>query len=141
MEQPPNEGLPLGRLVGVVLALVVSGALVLAVAVKLLGEGPEDHTATSEEALEGPPSRVVVQANDRVRMTVEVDGVTAFDGWLCPRPGDRCDGHGAYAVDGGHEVAVTLDDLTRAKIRYDGRVVEPLGNLTARRRLVFLEEG
>ncbi len=141
MEGPPSEGLPLGRLVGVVLALVVTGALVFAVAVRLLGEGPEDLTLASDEPVDALPPRVVVQASDRVRMTVEIDGATTFDGWLCPREGKGCEGRGALAIDGGLGVAVTLDDLTRAKVRYDGRLVEPLGNHTARRRLVFREEG
>ena len=140
MEAPPGEGLPLGRMVGVVLALVVAGSLVLALAVELLGEQPEDLTVEADAEL-GPPPRVVVQATERVRMTVEVDGVTDFDGWLCPREARGCDSHGSYAAPGGLEVAVTLNDLTRAKVRYDGRLVEPLGNLTAQRRLVFLEEG
>ncbi len=138
--ETPEPGLPLGRLIGAVAASVVACALVLALAVELLGDEPQDLT-TVTPGEEGPPPRVTVRTSEQVRMTVEVDGERIFHGWLCARAAPRCEQVGLYEAPGGARVAVTLGDLTRVTVRYDGRLVEPLGNLSAGRRLVFLEDG
>jgi len=86
------------------------------------------------------PVGLRVGVNDRVKVKVEVDGEPWFDGHLCPREGPRCDRAGPLKVPRAAEIAVALSDLTHARLIYNGRRVEPLGNLDAGRRLVFVDD-
>ncbi len=119
-------------------AIVVIAVLALQVASRLLEPeelaGPELE-AEAEPAT--PDGGVRIRANEPVRVHVQVDGETTFRGTLCngqPEPG--C----SFDVPPAGEIAVELSDLTRAQVSYNGRRIEPLGNLSAPRRLVFVDD-
>jgi len=92
------------------------------------------------KAAAAEPVGLRVGVNDRVKVKVEVDGETWFDGYLCPKEGARCDRAGPLKVPPALEIAVALSDLSHARLIYNGRRVEPLGNLDAGRRLVFVDD-
>ncbi|RME25408.1 MAG: helix-turn-helix domain-containing protein [Deltaproteobacteria bacterium] len=93
---------------------------------------PLPPTGEAPAAAVVPGMRVHLQAHERVRVQVALDGEPAFDGWL--GPGDAHDFLGA------DEIAIDVSDLTRLSISYDGQRVEPLGNLSHPRRLVFVRD-
>ena len=160
--------LPAARLAGLGLAAAVILFLALRVGAELLGLGTgdgelegiagapsaEEDPAAAPPEPEATPVRVAPAAepeprapvglklgvNDRVRVVIEVDGKPWFRGYLCPREGDRCDRGSPLEVPPATEIAVELSDLSRARLVYKGRRVEPLGNLVAGRRLVFVDD-
>ncbi|MEE2751100.1 MAG: hypothetical protein VX519_06700 [Myxococcota bacterium] len=91
--------------------------------------------ASSETLLseDGPgDAQIKVRGVERQTIHIEVDGEEFFSGRL---------GAGeTVETDPGTEVAVDLPDLTRAVVIYNGSRVEPLGKLTAGRRLVFVDD-
>ncbi len=92
---------------------------------------PADDDAAVDPAVM-PGMRVHLRAHERVRVSVSLDGSTAFSGWL-----EAGETHDFLGTD---EVAVDVSDLTRLTIAYDGNRVDPLGNLSHPRRLVFLRD-
>jgi len=90
-------------------------------------EAPEDASVT-----EGKP--LSIRATAPVRVLVEVDGLETYSGVLCRDLECRLD------VAAAREIAVELADLSRASVIYNGSRVAPLGNLSAPRRLVFVDD-
>ncbi len=95
-------------------------------------DAPEPAAGVALAAPPVPQMRVHLRAHERVHVRVELDGEPALSEWL--EPGDEHDFLGA------DEIAVDVSDLTRLAIAYDGQRVEPLGNLSHPRRLVFLRD-
>lgn len=93
-------------------------------------EEPDDEDLAAAPT---PGMRVHLRAHDRVKVAVDLDGTVAFDGWI--EAGERHDFHGA------ERIAVEVSDLTRLTMAYNGDKVEPLGNLSHPRRLVFVADG
>ena len=124
-------------------ALRVAGGAVALLAIVVLGLNVLDHLmepaqVVDPESLEGvvsEPSTLVVSATERVDVRIEADGEELFDGVIC----SDCDTDRVEAT-ANNELAVELSDLTRARVIYNGRRVEPLGNLSAPRRLVFIDD-
>ena len=81
------------------------------------------------------PSTLEVSSIERVEVRLVADGQQLFEGILC----SECDNDRIEAT-ATRELAVELSDLTRARVIYNGRRVEPLGNLSAPRRLVFIDD-
>ena len=75
---------------------------------------------------------LALRATDPTRVAVRADGETLFSGILEPGPGKSFEGRDRLEVD--------ASDLTRITVRHNGLRVEPLGNLTQGRRLVFIQE-
>ena len=73
-----------------------------------------------------------VRAIEPSKITVEVDGVLVHDGVLPARQ--------SLQFEAERELGLYVPDLTRVKIRYNGEVLRPLGNLSAGRRLVFIDD-
>lgn len=120
-------------------AIVVIAGLALQIAAKLLEPGDEGEAQLElvEAPAEPASGGVAIRANEPVRLRVEVDGEETLAATLCngdPEPG--C----AYQVPAADEIAIELSDLTRATVSYNGRRIEPLGNLSAPRRLVFVDD-
>ena len=103
-------------------------------------EVPPAEAAPAAELEPREPVGLRISVNDRVRVRVEVDGTPWFRGSLCLREGARCDRGSPLEVPPAAEIAVELSDLSRARLVYKGRRVEPLGNLVAGRRLVFVDD-
>ena len=82
------------------------------------------------EVVEHP--RVVVRGHESQYVEVTVDGELFF--------ADRLDGGVNLEPPAGREVVVELADLTRAVVIYNNERVQPLGKLTAGRRLVFIND-
>ncbi len=119
-------------------AIVLIALLALKVASRLL-EPDELAEPGAELVVEpaSPDAGVRIRAHEPVRVHVQVDGETSFRGTLCNGQGD----HGCgFDVPAAKEIAVELSDLTRAQVSYNGRRIEPLGNLSAPRRLVFVDD-
>lgn len=125
----PPRRLPVGRMVLSGVALAAVGVLFFRV-VALLVDDPS-RTA-GEDAPQAPKHELSVRAIEPSPVLVTVDGEVAYDS-LLPAPM-------AVQFTGGREMAVRVPDLTRVRIEYDGKEVEPLGNLTSPRRLVFLDD-
>ena len=124
-------------------ALRVAGGAVALLAIVVLGLNVLDHLMDPSQVIdpEAPeasldePSTLVVTATERVDVRIEADGEEIFDGVIC----SDCDSDRVEAS-ANKELAVELSDLTRARVIYNGRRVEPLGNLSAPRRLVFIDD-
>ena len=124
------------------LRMAGGAVVVLVVAVLLVQIG---RTVSEPQAVEPPPvedaavaedgpSGVTVRATAPVRVRIERDGVEEVTGVLCR------DLECSVSVEHAAEIAVELADLTRAGVIYNGSRVEPLGNLSAPRRLVFIDD-
>ena len=77
-------------------------------------------------------AKIKIRGLERQTVHVEVDGEEFFSGRLAAGE--------VIETEPGTEVAVDLPDLTRAVVIYNGSRVEPLGKLTAGRRLVFVDD-
>jgi hypothetical protein len=127
-----RERVPLTRLVLVgfsLVAIAILGARLVSMAIEKPG-GKERKAAVAGNTAD---LQVSVRANDDSHLVVHVDGALVFDGDVKARQVVR------YA--GGDEVAVEIPDLTRVVVTFNGSRVEPLGNLSAGRRLVFIDDG
>lgn len=91
---------------------------------------PPPLPAVNEDGL--AVQAVEVRAIEPTRVTVRADGETKFSGLLEPGP--------ARSFQGYRRLEVDASDLTRITLRHNGVRVEPLGNLSSGRRLVFLQE-
>jgi hypothetical protein len=121
------------RVAGGAVALLAIVVLSLRVLDHLL-EPAQVGDPTDEVALD-EPATLVVSATERLAVRIEADGNELFDGVIC----SDCDLDRVEAT-ANRELAVELSDLTRARVIYNGRRVEPLGNLSAPRRLVFIDD-
>lgn len=134
-EQPPS--VPLVRLVvggfAATLILVLAIKVVAMVAERPPAEKPtaEEAAAAAEEAL-GPVQKVEVRSTEPTRITVVADGETLFSGVL--NPGQT------RAFEGRERLELDTSELTVLTVRHNGERIEPLGNLSYGRRLVFIQE-
>ena len=117
------------------MALLVVAVLCIQVG-REMGQAEAQREAPAEAAPEallgGKP--LSIRATAPVRVRVEVDGVQTHAGTLCRDLECRLD------VPAAREIAVELSDLSRASVIYNGSRVAPLGNLSAARRLVFVDD-
>lgn len=136
-EEAPR-GLPVARLIlGGFLATLV---LVLAVEIggAVMDHAPEGAQTTpgqpvaSEPKSDLPVQKVELRAIEPTRVTVIADGQTLFSGVMDPGVTQTYEGHERMSVD--------ASDLTKLTVRHDGSRIEPLGNLSFGRRLVFIQE-
>ena len=118
---------PLPRLLAaglVLVAIVVLGLRVFALLV--------DEPVALEPVEEPLDQEITLRAVEPTRIEVEVDGTTEFAGILAPHTATRFAGH--------DRVSVYIPDLTRVRVVHNGRTVVPLGNQSAGRRLVFIDD-
>ena len=80
----------------------------------------------------GPPHIVRIKAIEDVHMAVTTDGTLAYDQTL--RGGSTLDFKAVSRMD------LEIADLTRVRLRYNDKRIEPLGSLSRGRRLVFMHE-
>ncbi len=73
-----------------------------------------------------------IRALEPSRLRAVVDGEVVHDGVLVARH--------SLQLEAQHELVLEIPDLTRVKIRYNGQALRPLGNLSAGRRLVFIDD-
>lgn len=133
---PLDQGAPLSAVR--VLITVVIGATLIGLAMRVVGLALEVAAVAEEAPAEAAPVAVVdrslrVRANEPVRTRVEVDGEEAWAGIL--RPGEPLE------LPTGARTVLEVSDLTRVEVLYNGRRVEPLGNVSSGRRLVFIDDG
>jgi len=139
-EPEPEEaprGLPVARLIlGGFLATLV---LVLGARIgsAVLDRSPGADPAGAEQAATPPKSDLPVQkvelrAIEPTKVTVIADGQTLYSGVMDPGVTQTYEGHERLTVD--------ASDLTKLTVRHDGSRIEPLGNLSFGRRLVFIQE-
>jgi hypothetical protein len=82
---------------------------------------------------EKPPAHsLLVRAIEPCRMLAIADGEVVHDGVIIARR--------SVTVEAERELSVELPDLTRVRMRYNGQALRPLGNLSAGRRLVFIDD-
>ena len=139
------EEAPLGRLVmsGFVLTMVV--VLLLRVLFELSdvaaeSANPMSATGTTAEEVAQPvlppgampTSRLRIRAIEPTQITTRVDHKDSYQGRL--PAGEIIDLEGAKSIE------VFASDLTTIRITYNGERIEPLGNLSKPRRLVFVQD-
>ena len=133
------------RGLGAAAAMVAITLLLMQIAHRVLdgegvvaAEGPEEPAVA---ALDDPdtPTALRISAIEPVRVEVVVDGETRFSGVLCSGPPPDCP-RSSLEFERGEVMSVELADLTRARVSYNGTRVEPLGKLSAKRRLVFVDD-
>jgi transcriptional regulator with XRE-family HTH domain len=139
------DEVPLGRLVmsGFVLTMVV--VLMLRVLFELSDSLPEVSVPMAEAAFpveEIPPdnlspdamptSRLRIRAIEPTQITTRVDDEDSYSGTL--PAGEIID------LEGREQIEVFATDLTTILITYNGERIEPLGNLSKPRRLVFVQD-
>lgn len=102
------------------------------------GSKPEPASKTTSAAVvptEDTPTarqRINLRAIEDVRVSVETDEGNVRRGIV---PGGE-----SFTVASDGPVSVEIADLTRVVVRYNGKRIEPLHNLSKGRRLVFLPE-
>jgi hypothetical protein len=119
---------------GVALAVVV--LLGLRVASELLDRPAADEVATQAGPVAADAEPAVhslsIRAIEPSKLRAVVDGEVVHDGVLVARR--------TLQLDAKRELVVEIPDLTRVKMRYNGQALRPLGNLSAGRRLVFIDD-
>ncbi len=122
----------MGRALAMGVAVAVLVVLGLWVAASVVDRaGPEQAVQTPAEP-ETYAHELAIRALEPSRLRIEVDGELVQDGVLPVR--------GKLDFKGQREIAVEVPDLTRVRISYNGQALRPLGNLSAGRRLVFIQE-
>lgn len=107
-------------------------------------EGAAEAVAEAPAAPAPPPvpeseSGLRISAVEPVKVRVEIDGVERYDAVLCASLDTTCEER-VLKFPLAAEMAVEVADLTRLRVSYNGARVEPLGNLSASRRLVFIDD-
>lgn len=131
------EEIPLQRLVvaGFLLTMaVVLGLRVIAAYIDYTtpAEVAPDEMAAAIEPSTLPTAHLRVRAIEPTRLRTRVDGIDSFQGVL--------DANNLIDLEGREEIEVWAADLTSIIITYNGDRIEPLGNLSRGRRLVFIQE-
>jgi hypothetical protein len=139
------EEAPLGRLVmsGFVLTMVVVLLLRVLFELSEIPPEPSNPTLTAGATVEelAPPvlpqgampvSRLRIRAIEPTRITTRVDDEDSYQGRL--PAGEIID------LEGAQRIEVFTSDLTTIRITYNGERIEPLGNLSKPRRLVFVQD-
>ncbi|MDP6932255.1 MAG: DUF4115 domain-containing protein [Myxococcota bacterium] len=91
-------------------------------------DGPREHSSSPATLT---PQTLKLRALDRSRITVHADGTLLYGG--------RLEAGESRVFQGRERLQVETSDLTRLVMYYNGDKVEPLGNLSKGRRLVFLQ--
>ena len=128
MEQ--SQGVPLTRLV--LAGFVLTIAITLALQVHQRLNAPPTITAAGEMIPLGPPHKVKVYAVEDVDMEVTIDGKVAYN--------DRLRGTKGIEFEATNRLELDISDLTRVRLHYNDKRIEPLGSLSRGRRLVFIHE-
>jgi hypothetical protein len=126
---------------GVVLMLLIVGLSLKIASTLFVGTEDPDEVPELDPAQVGDvvEETVKVRALEPVRLKVEVDTEVAFSGTLCTGapPGCATD---TLRFGPAEEISVELADLKAARVTFQGRLVEPLGNVSQPRRLVFVDD-
>jgi hypothetical protein len=123
----------LARALGLGVALAVVVLLGLRVASELWDAGADaEHPAAAAEALAPAAHALSVRAIEPTRIRAVTDGEIAHDGLLVAGR--------SLQLEARRELVLEVPDLTRVRIRYNGQALRPLGNLSAGRRLVFIDD-
>ena len=125
-----SQGVPLTRLV--LAGFVLTIAIVLALQVQQRLNAPPVATAAGEIIPLGPPHKVRVYAVEDVDMEVTIDGKVAYN--------DRLRGTKGAEFEATNRLELDISDLTRVRLHYNDKRIEPLGSLSRGRRLVFIHE-
>jgi len=139
---PLRTPVGLARALGLGVAVAVVVLLGLKVTSEILdsqASDPSEQAAADGADAADPAEQAVpavhsvsVRAIEPSRMRAVVDGEVVHDGIVL--------GRRSIQLEAQHELSVELPDLTRVKIRYNGQALRPLGNLSAGRRLVFIDD-
>ena len=125
-----SQGMPLMRLIlaGFVLTLLV----VLAAQVTTRLTAQPTILVNGVLVPAGPPHHVQIYAIEDVQVKAITDGDTSFDAIL----------KGTTSVDFKARAKLELDisDLTRVRLHYNEKRIEPLGSVSRGRRLVFIHD-
>ena len=119
------------------LALGVAVAVVVLLGLKVLStlwdrEPREQPVANAPVDVPEPVHSISVRAIEPSRVRLVADGAVVHDGVIVAGR--------SIQADGLRELSLDVPDLTRVKIRYNGQALRPLGNLSAGRRLVFIDD-
>ena len=127
--------LSMGRVIGGGVLLLVVALLLLQIAGLVVDEEVESWEVEAPAVIEPTPGGtgvVKVRGIETQSVRIEVDGEVFHDGRLVA--GESVETAPA------RQIAVDLPDLTRSLVIYNGSRVQPLGKLTAGRRLVFIDD-
>jgi len=125
-----SQGVPMTRLV--MAGFVLTLALTLALQVNQRLNAPENVTESGEVIPLGPPHNVRVYAVEDVEMEVTIDGKVAYS--------DTLKGTKGVQFEAANRLELDISDLTRVRLHYNDKRIEPLGSLSRGRRLVFIHE-
>ena len=125
-----SQGVPLTRLV--LAGFVLTIAITLALQVHKRLNAPPVATVAGEVVPLGPPHKVRVYAVEDVDMEVTIDGKVAYN--------DRLRGTKGIEFEAANRLELDISDLTRVRLHYNDKRIEPLGSLSRGRRLVFIHE-
>jgi hypothetical protein len=121
---------------GVALAVVVLLGLKVVSTLWDRTEVESTPVAEAELAADEPAQPAAHSLNIRAiepsRLRAVVDGEVVHDGVLIARR--------SLQLEAQRELVLEIPDLTRVKMRYNGHALRPLGNLSAGRRLVFIDD-
>ncbi len=140
------DEVPMGRLVMSGFVLTMVGVLLLRLLFEMAGEPPGGVAPTTADVAvsitEAPPeelspdamptSRLRIRAIEPSRISTRVDSQDSYRGTL--PAGEIID------LEGREMIEVFASDLTTIRITYNGERIEPLGNLSKPRRLVFVQD-
>lgn len=132
------DEMPLARLVVAGFLLTMAIVLSLRVASEFTDTSPQASAPeeVAEPSLEAqvalPTSRLRLRAIEDTRVSTRVDGFDSFDGVLPAKE--------ILDLDSRQKIEVWVSDLTTIRITYNGERIEPLGNLSHGRRLVFIQD-
>ncbi len=130
---PPADEVPLIRLViaGFVITLLV--VLTLQLGERLLTpQTPSTQTVNMATAVDVPQQKMRIHAGEDVTLHITTDGEVAFSGVLA--------GTETREFQANQELAMDISDLRWVTIHYNGERIEPLGNLSKQRRIVFIHD-
>ena len=126
-----SQGVPLTRLV--IAGFVLTLAITLALQVNHRLNAPTIvPTANGPMIALGPPHKVKVYAIEDVKVEVTIDGQTSYS--------DTLRGTNGMEFQATNRLELDIADLTRVRLQYNGKRIEPLGSLSHGRRLVFIHE-
>lgn len=134
---PPREEVPLIRLVMTGFFITLLVVLTLQLSERLIvGETDLEGSPapTSQQSLTPPtaPQKVRIHAAEDVNLRVMADEEIAFSGVL---PGSE-----TKVIKAHQRIALEIGDLRWVTIHYNGERIEPLGNLSKPRRIVFIHD-
>ena len=125
----------MGRVIGGGVLLLVVALLLMQIAGLMVDDEMESWEVEAPDVVEPiPGGNAVVQLRgiETQNVRIEVDGEVFHDGRLVSGE--------ALETEPARQIAVELPALTRSLVIYNGSRVEPLGKLTAGRRLVFIDD-